>query len=553
MRKSNKAGLSWSTNISARIADHFKAIPVIVLIVVCGAIMLADGIITSNYNIAISDFVTGGVFNIAGFKHIVWLTVGLLLADRGKMLTMRIFTMRKINIEYLKIFRRIRKSKVADINNVTTGKAMDAAQEICKFQADLISLSFNMIPYLVPFTVMIWRVRKENGWMSFVIFASVLIATSIMVVCERYFCWDQKAKDAKSKLRSVTTDNFINITTCKYINEETYPDKRLLDNQNNTFKYEVNVFRMFVYTFAIAAMWAPTLINVFISKNNMGMISYVFFNEYVIHGISNSLVNIIENRIECRNTLRIIETLKGDDVEVQEVFRGQMDLSGTVFTHKPREDEEPIEFLIEDVVLEQNKRYLITGNSGEGKSSFATYLAGGLNVKEGCNKYYKSFYIWQETSLFNDTLIKNIIPNEPEGTHIYWRKLEKIKWFAEELGLANFINNETPNGWNSIVGERGCYLSSGQKQRINIIRALMEMDEHPENIFILDEITSNLDAKSRKKAFELLDKHCKSTLVIISHNKGFESYVDKNIKVQNHVFRMVKNRSKRSINVVKAS
>ncbi len=145
------------------------------------------------------------------------------------------------------------------------------------------------------------------------------------------------------------------------------------------------------------------------------------------------------------------------------------------------------------------------------------------------------------------------MPNEPEGTDVYWRKLEKIKWFAEELGLANFIDNETPNGWNSIVGERGCYLSSGQKQRINIIRALMEMDEHPENIFILDEITSNLDAQSRKKAFELIDKHCKSTLVIISHNKGFESYVDKNIKVQNHVFRMVKNRSKRSINVVKAS
>ena len=94
--------------------------------------------------------------------------------------------------------------------------------------------------------------------------------------------------------------------------------------------------------------------------------------------------------------------------------------------------------------------------------------------------------------------------------------------------------NSLPEGWNTYCGERGYLLSSGQKQRVNIIRTLMAMHYHPEYVFLLDEITSNLDNKTKKLAIKLFDETCKSTMIVVSHNSGFESIIDHNVKVSNH-------------------
>lgn len=552
---SDRYGLSWATDISSYVAAKLGKIPVPVLIVICGLIMISDGICVAKYNTDVSQLIGAGVWNVDSFRKIVWATVGMLIFDRLKMVSMKTFTMKKINIEYINIFRRIRKSKTADINEVTVGKAMDSATEMCKYQTDLTSYMFNMIPCFIPFIVMVWTVGKQSILMPVVIVASIAVALGAMVLCEKFFIWDEKAKKAKGKLKSVTTDNFMNITTCKYINEETYPDRRLLENQDETFKYDINVFRIFVYTLVIAALWTPTLVNAIIARNNFQSVTYIFINEYVIHNITNSLMNILENRIEYNNVKKNIETLKGDDVVSNDIFTGEMDLSGTSFAHKKDEDDpdaSPVEFFIEDVKIQCGKRYLVEGTSGGGKSSFATWLAGGLKTKSGFDKKFMTYYIWQETSLFNDTLINNIIPNVEKNSEEYDNYIERLNYFKEQLDLTELIDVKAPKGWDSVVGERGCKLSSGEKQRINLIRALIAMEDHPEYIFILDEITSNLDSKTRKLAFELLNERCKSTLIIISHNKGFEKFVDYRIRVVNHRFKMVVPRTKKEIKVKKA-
>ena len=62
------------------------------------------------------------------------------------------------------------------------------------------------------------------------------------------------------------------------------------------------------------------------------------------------------------------------------------------------------------------------------------------------------------------------------------------------------------------------------------------MRYHPEMVFIIDEITSNLDAETRQLAIDLIDRECKSTLICISHNEGFDKMVDHQILVKNHKF-----------------
>jgi len=144
----------------------------------------------------------------------------------------------------------------------------------------------------------------------------------------------------------------------------------------------------------------------------------------------------------------------------------------------------------------------------------------------------KTYYVWQETSLYNDTLLNNIIPDVTDENE-FKEKMNLMNYFADRLDMRDLIN-DLPEGWNTYCGERGYLLSSGQKQRINIIRTLLAMRYHPEYVFLLDEITSNLDTKTRKLAIKLIDEECKSTLLVVSHNSGFESIIDHNVKVNNH-------------------
>ena len=81
-------------------------------------------------------------------------------------------------------------------------------------------------------------------------------------------------------------------------------------------------------------------------------------------------------------------------------------------------------------------------------------------------------------------------------------------------------------------------LSSGQKQRVNIIRALIEMDHNPDRLFILDEITSNLDDTTREAAIKLFEDVMwdESTVIFITHNEGFDAICDNKIVVKDHRF-----------------
>ena len=92
------------------------------------------------------------------------------------------------------------------------------------------------------------------------------------------------------------------------------------------------------------------------------------------------------------------------------------------------------------------------------------------------------------------------------------------------------------DGLDTVMGERGFKLPSGQKQRINIIRAILRMREMNDEFIILDEITSNLDTETEKLAIDLIDKNCKGTLMVISHHGDFANICRNHIEVVEHKF-----------------
>jgi subfamily B ATP-binding cassette protein MsbA len=117
-------------------------------------------------------------------------------------------------------------------------------------------------------------------------------------------------------------------------------------------------------------------------------------------------------------------------------------------------------------------------------------------------------FVLQETLLFRASVWENIAYGRPEAS-----REEIIR--AAKLANAHEFIEEMPEGYDTMVGERGVTLSGGQRQRIAIARAVIR--DTP--ILILDEPTSGLDAASEQAVFEALDRLMKDkTSIVIAHH-----------------------------------
>ena len=115
--------------------------------------------------------------------------------------------------------------------------------------------------------------------------------------------------------------------------------------------------------------------------------------------------------------------------------------------------------------------------------------------------------VLQDTVLFQGSVWQNIAYGKPGAS-----RAEIMK--AAELANASEFIEKMPEGYDTLVGERGVSLSGGQRQRIAIARAVIRNTP----ILILDEPSSGLDAESEKLVFEALDRLMKGkTSIVIAH------------------------------------
>jgi subfamily B ATP-binding cassette protein MsbA len=130
--------------------------------------------------------------------------------------------------------------------------------------------------------------------------------------------------------------------------------------------------------------------------------------------------------------------------------------------------------------------------------------------------------VTQEVILFNDTIRNNIAYAQQNVSE------DAIRQAADAANATVFIE-DTPNGFNTLIGERGVNLSGGQKQRLAIARALLKNPP----ILILDEATSALDTESEKmvqRAIEVLMKD--RTALVIAHRLSTVQNADKIIVLE---------------------
>lgn len=172
--------------------------------------------------------------------------------------------------------------------------------------------------------------------------------------------------------------------------------------------------------------------------------------------------------------------------------------------------------------IKPNTSVALIGSSGSGKTTLADLILGILEPQEGCIRVggtdirncMKSWhemigYIPQSIYLTDDTIAANIA----FGIDQKDIDREKLIKAAKEAKLYEFVQS-LPNGFDTMVGDRGVKLSGGQRQRIGIARALYQEPQ----ILILDEATSALDNETEREVMEAIDGlHGNRTMIIIAH------------------------------------
>ena len=195
-----------------------------------------------------------------------------------------------------------------------------------------------------------------------------------------------------------------------------------------------------------------------------------------------------------------------DPVQVEDSLEPRLALEGVTFSY-PGAATPTLNQL--DLVVEPGERVGVVGSSGAGKSTIVKLVLrmhdpdagqvtlGGQDLRNlSADDHYGSIaVVSQDTFLFHGTVLDNVRFGAPDAS------LDAIRQAAIDANAHDFVM-ALPQGYDTVIGERGIRLSGGQRQRIAIARALLR--DAP--VLVLDEALSSVDAENEAVIQEALDR-----------------------------------------------
>ena len=252
-----------------------------------------------------------------------------------------------------------------------------------------------------------------------------------------------------------------------------------------------------------------------------------------------NVVNELQNGLASADRVFAIMDIKSDIQDVDNAFKvkdlnSSLSFNDVSFTYGNKDEK-----VLNNINFKINKGeiFALVGPSGAGKSTlvdliprFYDTLSGsikidGKDIKDLELKSLRSLMgiVTQETFLFDDTVKANISYGVENISD------DEIKDASKAANAHEFIK-KLPDGYNTIIGERGVSLSGGQKQRIAIARAIVKNPP----ILILDEATSSLDSESEKHVQSAIENlMSERTVFVIAHRLSTVHNANKILVLEN--------------------
>ena len=395
-------------------------------------------------------------------------------------------------------------------------------------------LVFNIIPTAAEFILVSFILFSQYSYeFAIVTFVTVVLYvgfTLLVTEWRMHFRHEMNALDSSANGRAM--DSLMNYETVKYFNNDSHEINRYRNTMGEWEDAAVNSQNtMSMLNFGQAAIIAIGVTGIMflaaqgVQNDELTLGDLVLINTMMLQlFLPLSFLGIIYRSLKyALADMDMVIKLLQKPIEITDVADAKpLVLSGASVEFKQvnfhydgnRQILNNVSFKVED-----GKKLAIVGPSGAGKSTIARLLFRFYDIQQGdillndqsiAKVTQESLrqsigIVPQDTVLFNDSILYNIRYAKPDATEqevIEASRLADIHDFIESL----------PEGYSTIVGERGLKLSGGEKQRVAIARVLLK---NP-TILVFDEATSSLDSQSEKNILSALYKisHNKTTVVI---------------------------------------
>ena len=394
---------------------------------------------------------------------------------------------------------------------------------------------FNVIPTIIEIFLVAGILAYIYGW-KYALVTLVTIGLYITVtftVTQWRLQFRRRMNAADNDVSTKLVDSLLNFETVKYFNNENHEYKRLFKSLDQyeiesiknqyTLSY-LNIAQTIVIMTGITIMLVMSAFD--IRAGNLTIGGFVVINAYMLqlyqplNFFGTVYREIRQSLTDMENLFTLWEekpNLTDSEKNLQKLEEASIRFENVSFDYDARRT------IIQNISFEvpNGKKVALVGPTGAGKSTISRLLFRFYDPKEGAvyvnNQNIKDIsqqslrkiigVVPQDTVLFNDTIYYNISYGNPEATE------EQIHEAAKSADIHNFVMN-LPDGYQTIVGERGLKLSGGEKQRVAIARAILK---NP-SIFFFDEATSALDSTTEKEIQKNLQTISQNrTTLVIAH------------------------------------
>jgi len=403
---------------------------------------------------------------------------------------------------------------------------------------------FNVVPTFIE--IILVSIILLNLYGYFYALITIITITIYVILTFIITQWRvQFRRDMNSADNSVSTkmiDSLLNFETVKYFNNENHEFNRL---DVSLKKYELaanksrhslsllNIAQIIVIMSGITIMLVMTAFG--IRSNDISIGGFVVINAYMLqlyqplNFLGSVYREIQQSLVDMENMFNLLDEkskVKDSLKQLKINSKTEIKFSNISFGYDERRT------VIKDISFEvpNGKKVAIVGPTGAGKSTISRLLFrfydptnGSIYINdENINSISQHSLrkiigvVPQDTVLFNDTIHYNISYGDPKASE------DDIINAAKNADIHDFVIS-LPDGYETIVGERGLKLSGGEKQRVAIARTFLK---NPKILFF-DEATSALDSSTEKEIQKNLENMSKDkTTLIISHRLSTAAYAD---------------------------